>query len=105
MLSYTRDKQMQIISKQWTDENLKSTAKPVNAPLIKKYTRVENYRGRADQTQEVIEYVTEENYLDMCHRVRNLKVNDSVTGSSNFGKFIKLLRVMTVMGLRRLMIG
>lgn len=81
---------MQIISKQWTDENLKSTAKPVNAPLIKKYTRVENYRGRADQTQEVIEYVTEENYLDMCHRVRNLKVNDSVTGSSNFGKFIKL---------------
>lgn len=27
---------MQIISKHWTDENLKSPAKPVNAPLIKK---------------------------------------------------------------------
>lgn len=26
---------MQIISKHWTDENLKSPAKPVNAPLIK----------------------------------------------------------------------
>ena len=32
---------MQIISKHWTDENLKSPAKPVNAPLIKKYTGVE----------------------------------------------------------------
>ena len=29
---------MQIISKHWTDENLKSPAKPVNAPLIKEYT-------------------------------------------------------------------
>ena len=31
---------MQIISKHWTDENLKSPAKPVNAPLIKKYTKM-----------------------------------------------------------------
>lgn len=81
---------MQIISKHWTDENLKSPAKPVNAPLIKKYTEVENYKGRADQIQEVMEHVTEENYVDMCHRVRNLESDDSVTGSSNFGKFIKL---------------
>ena len=42
---------MQIISKHWTDENLKSPAKPVNAPLIKEYTGVENYKGRADQTR------------------------------------------------------
>ena len=81
---------MQIISKHWTDENLKSPAKPVNAPLIKKYTGVENYKGRADQIQEVMKHVTEENYVDMCQRVRNLELDDSITGSSNFGKFIKL---------------
>lgn len=81
---------MQIISKHWTDENLKSPAKLVNAPLIKKCTGVENYKGRADQIQEVMKYVTEENYVDMCQRVRNLESDDSVTGGSNFGKFIKL---------------
>ena len=62
---------MQIISKHWTDENLKSPAKPVNAHLIKEYTGVENYK-------------------DMSQRVRKLDSDDSVTGSSNFGKFIKL---------------
>lgn len=81
---------MQIISKHWTDENLKSPAKPVNAPLIKEYTGVENYKGRADQIHEVMEHVTTENYVDMCQRVRNLELDDSITGSSNFGKFIKL---------------
>ena len=82
---------MQIISKHWTDDSLKSPAKPVNAPLIKKYTGVENYKGRADQIQEVMEHVTEENYVDMCQRVWNLESDDSVTGSSNFGKYLKLL--------------
>lgn len=81
---------MQIISKHWTDENLKSPAKSVNAPLIKEYTGVENYKGRADQIQEVMEHVTEENYGDMRQRVRSLELDDSITGSSNFGKFIKL---------------
>lgn len=28
--------------------------------------------------------------MDMCQRVRNLELDDSITGSSNFGKFIKL---------------
>ena len=81
---------MQIISKHWIDEKLKSPAKLVNAPLIKEYTEVENYKGRADQIQEVMKHVTEKNYVDMCHRVSNLESDDSVIGSSNFGKFIKL---------------
>lgn len=81
---------MQIISKHWTDENLKSPAKHVNAPLIKRYTGVENYKGRADQIKVIMEYVTEENYKDMCRRVGELESNDSVIGSSNFGKFIRL---------------
>lgn len=70
---------------------MKSPAKPVNAPLIKKYTGVENYKGRADQINEVMKYVTVENYKDMSKRVNKLDSDDTVIGSSNFGKFIKLL--------------
>ena len=81
---------MQIISKHWTNENLKSPAKTVNALLIKKYTGVENYKGRADQIEDIMEYITEENYRDMCQRVKDLELDDSVAGSSNFGKFIRL---------------
>lgn len=81
---------MQIIVKHWTDENLKTPAKMVNAPLIEKYTGVKSYKGRADQIKEVMKRVTAENYLDMRKRVGNLASDDTVTGSSNFGKFIKL---------------
>lgn len=79
---------MQIITKHWTDENLKKPAKAVNAPLIKKYTGVENYKARADQIKEVMEHITAENYKDMRRRVKGLDSDDSVTGSSNFGKFL-----------------
>lgn len=82
---------MQIIIKHWTDENITSPAKKVNAPLIEKYTGMENYKGRANQIQKVMECVTAENYKDMGKRVNELEENDSVTCSSNFGKFIKLL--------------
>jgi len=81
---------MQIIARHWTDENLTSPAKLVNAPLIKKYTGVENYKGRADQIKAVMECITVENYKDMSQRVGKLERVDTVTGSSNFGKFIKL---------------
>ncbi len=79
---------MQIIVKHWTDEDLKSPAKPVNAPLIRKYTGVENYKGRADQIEAVMKCITAENYADMCRRVRKLEKIDTVTGSSNFGRFM-----------------
>lgn len=81
---------MQIISKHWADENLKSPAKAVNAPFIQKYTGVENYKGRMDQIKKVMEYITAENYADMCRRMKALKTDDSDSGSSNFGRFIKL---------------
>lgn len=81
---------MQIISKHWADENLKSPAKAVNAPFIQKYTGVKNYKGRMDQIKKVMEYITAENYADMCRRMKALKTDDSVSGSSNFGRFIKL---------------
>ena len=81
---------MKIIAKHQTDENLKSPAKSVNALLIKKFTEVENCKGRADQIKEVMEHVTAENYVDMCKRVGDLESDDSVISNSNFGKFIKL---------------
>lgn len=81
---------MQIISKHWMDGVLKSPAKPVNAVWIKAYTGVDNYKGRADQIKEVMKCVTAENYIDMRKRVNELDSIDSIIGSSNFGKFIKL---------------
>ena len=81
---------MQIISKHWTDEILKTPAKPVNASLIQKYTGVENYKGRADQIEAVMEYITAENYEDMSKRVNKMETDDTIVGSSNFGRFIEL---------------
>ena len=79
---------MQIIIKHWTDENIKSPAKKVNAPLIEKYTGVENYKGRADQIKRVMEQITAENYQDMQCRVSRMKDNDAIIGSSNFSRFM-----------------
>lgn len=79
---------MQIIIKHWTDENIKSPGKKVNAPLIEKYTGVENYKGRADQIKKVMKEITAENYRDMRYRVNQMEDNDVIIGSSNFGRFM-----------------
>lgn len=79
---------MQIISKHWTDENIKTPAKQMNAPLIEQHTGVMNYKGRCDQIQKVMEHITKENYTIMCQRVCNLDFDDSITSSTNFAKFI-----------------
>lgn len=81
---------MQIITKHWTDENLKTAAKPVNAPLIKKYTGVENYKGRADQIEIVMQHITVDNYQDMRRRVASLETIDTVPRSSNFANYMGL---------------
>ena len=82
---------MQIITKHWTDVNIKSPAKPVNAPLIKDFTGVENYKARADKIKDIMECITVENYVNMCQRVKSLNAIDTVPGSSNFGRFMELL--------------
>ena len=81
---------MQIIIKHWTDEVIKSPAKKVNAPLIERYTGVENYKDKAEQISEAMKYITVENYSDMKRRVNSLDSDDSIVGNSNFGKFIAL---------------
>ena len=37
-----------------------------------------------------MEYITAENYREMRRRVDVLATTDTITGSSNFGKFMKL---------------
>ena len=79
---------MQIITKHWTDENIKSPAKPVNAPLIQKYTGVENYKGRADQLAVVMSHISVDNYWDMVQRIKRLGGKEDELGCSNFGKYL-----------------
>lgn len=81
---------MQIIAKHWTNEIIKSPAKPVNAPLVERYTGIENYKARKSQINEVMKHITMENYLDMRKRVDCMDADDAVTGNSNFGKFMAL---------------
>ena len=66
---------MQIIAKHWTEEQIKTPAKPVNAPLIEEFTGVSNYKGRADQIEAVMEHVTAENYADMreCYSSNSMR--------------------------------
>lgn len=81
---------MQIIAKHWTEALIKTPAKPVNAPLIEEFTGVSNYKGRADQIEAVMEHITSENYANMRKRVCNLEMQDTVIGSSDFGRFMEL---------------
>lgn len=80
---------MQIITKHWTEISLKSPAKKVNVPIIQQYTGVENYKGRTDQIEEIMKYITKKNYESMIKRVNLLKTDDSIIGSSNFSRFIQ----------------
>ena len=82
---------MQIILEHWTDIRLKSPAKKVNAPVIKQFTGIENYKGRADQREEVMKYITAENYQDMFQRISAMESDDSIVGSSNFDKLLRYL--------------
>ncbi len=82
---------MQIILEHWTDVRLKSPAKKVNSSLIKKFTGVENYKGRADQRKEIMRHITTENYQDMFSRISVMENDDTIVGSSNFDKLLKYL--------------
>lgn len=81
---------MQIISKHWTYEVIKKPAKAVNAPLIEKYTGVKGYKGRNDQIEEIMKFITADNYKDMRDRVQKMNQNDHIDGSSNFVKLLEI---------------
>lgn len=82
---------MQVIIKHWTDVNLKSPAKKMNAPLIQECAGVENYKGREDQIKVIMECITAENYEVMYKRVKELVGSDEELGSSNFYRLIEHL--------------
>lgn len=82
---------MQIILEHWTDVRLKSPAKKVNTSLIKEFTGVDNYKGRADQREEIMKHVTADNYQDMYIRISAMENNDTVVGSSNFDRLLEYL--------------
>ncbi|PHU39759.1 hypothetical protein CSX00_09350 [Pseudobutyrivibrio ruminis] len=79
---------LQIVAKHWTDELIKSPAKPVNAPLIEKYTGVKGYKGRADQIEQVMAIITSDNYKAMRDRVQGMNPDDHLNGASNFAKIV-----------------
>ncbi len=80
---------MQIIIEHWDEIVLVSNAKKRNAPVILKFIEIENYKGRADQRKELFSRITKENYQNMLERIRKLPDDDSLIGSSNFGKFMQ----------------
>jgi len=65
--------------------------KKVNASVIKEFTGVENYKGRADQREEMMKHITAENYKNMYTRICEMENDDRVIGSSNFDKLVKYL--------------
>ncbi len=79
---------MQIVSKHWTDEIIKSPAKKVNAPLIEKYTGVKDYKGKSDQIDELLESVTLDDYKEFRQRIKAADLDDTVIGSTNFEKLL-----------------
>ena len=80
---------MQIIIEHWDEVMLQSHKKNKNAPLIQALTGIENYKGRADQRKELFSKITRENYQEMQKRTKKFPQDDSLIGSSNFGKFLE----------------
>lgn len=89
VIIYANPCTMQIILKHWTEQMIKSPAKHINASLIKEFTGVENYKGREDQIEQVMQCITHDNYDVMYNRVLRLTDEDTFLGSSNFGRFLK----------------
>jgi len=80
---------MQIIIEHWDDVVLTSHKKKKNAPIIFDLTGIEGYKGRADQRQELFSRITKENYQEMRERIKKLHSDDTIEGSTNFGRFIE----------------
>lgn len=80
---------MQIIVEHWDEIVLDTNAKKRNAPIILKLTGIEDYKGRADQRQKLFSKITKENYRDMLERIKKLPDDDTLAGSSNFGRFMQ----------------
>lgn len=79
---------MQIIIEHWDDIVLASNKKKKNAPIIFDLTGIDGYKGRADQRQALFSRINRENYEKMLERIKKLPSDDTIEGSTNFGKFM-----------------
>lgn len=79
---------MQIIIEHWADVRICSNNKKRNAPVIFDLTGIEGYKGRREQRRELFSRITKENYQEMRERIGKLPVDDTVEGSTNFGRFL-----------------
>ncbi len=73
----------------WYFVILSSNKKRKNAPIIFDLTGVEGYKGRADQRQALFSQITKENYQEMRERIKKLPSDDTIEGSTNWGRFIE----------------
>ena len=80
---------MQIIIEHWDDVILSSHRKKRNAPIIYDLTGIKGYKGRSNQRQALFSQITKENYQEMRARIKKLPSDDTVEGSTNFGRFIE----------------
>ena len=79
---------MQIIIEHFGDVRLCSNNKKKNAPVIYDLTRIEGYKGRKEQRRELFSQITKRNYQKMKERIKKLPSDDTVEGSTNFGRFL-----------------
>ena len=79
---------MQIIIEHWGDVRLCSNNKKKNAPVMFDLTGIEGYKGRKEQRRELFSQITMENYQEMRERISKFPVDDTVEGSTNFGRFL-----------------
>ena len=57
-------------------------------PVIFDLTGIDGYKGRKEQRRELFSRITKENYQKMRERIKKLPVDDTMEGSTNFGRFI-----------------
>ena len=79
---------MQIIIEHWGDVRLCSNNKKKNAPVIYDLTGIEGYKGRKEQRRKLFSQITTENYQEMRERIKQIPWDDTVEGSTNFGRFL-----------------
>nr|WP_300893106.1 hypothetical protein [uncultured Acetatifactor sp.] len=79
---------MQIIIEHWGDVRLCSNNKKKNAPVIFDLTGIEGCKGRKEQRRELFSQITKRNYQKMKERIKKLPSDDTVEGSTNFGRFL-----------------
>lgn len=79
---------MQIIIEHWGDVRLCSNNKKKNAPVIYDLTGIEGYKGRKEQRRKLFSQITTKNYQEMRERIKQIPWDDTVEGSTNFGRFL-----------------